>query len=80
MQKIVRQLAGLGRLPDEIPAELPPPRARHAEVLVIGAGPAGLAAATQAARAGRRVLLIDEQERAGGSYLSHPAFEPTARR
>ncbi len=74
MQKIVRELAGLGRLPDEIPAELPAARARHVEILVIGAGPAGLAAATAAARAGRRVLIVEEQERAGGSYLAHPAF------
>jgi sarcosine oxidase subunit alpha len=76
MQKIVRQLAGLGKLPDETEGELKLPRSqsRHVEFLVVGAGPAGLAAATAAASRGRKVLLIDEQERAGGSYLSHPAF------
>jgi sarcosine oxidase subunit alpha len=78
MQKIVRQLAGLGKLPDEsatsTSGSLPTPRSRHVEVVVVGAGPAGLAAATAAARAGRKVLIVEEQERGGGSYLAHPAF------
>jgi sarcosine oxidase subunit alpha len=76
MQKIARQLAGLGRLPDEGPLEIPPATTRHVEVLVVGAGPAGLAAATAAARAGRRVLLIDENDRAGGSLLADPRHGP----
>ena len=37
-----------------------------AEVLVVGAGPAGLAAATELARAGRQVLLLEREEEAGG--------------
>lgn len=36
------------------------------DVAVIGAGPAGLAAATQAAKAGLSVILLDEQDAAGG--------------
>ena len=77
MQKVVRQLGGLGRLPDEPVGgvqALPTPTVKHVEVAVIGGGPAGLAAATAAARAGRRTLLVDEQDRLGGSYLAHPAF------
>src|SRR3954467_5105987 len=42
----------------------------HVDVLVVGAGPAGLAAALTAARAGARVALVDEQAEAGGSLLS----------
>ncbi|RKQ34923.1 sarcosine oxidase subunit alpha family protein [Kocuria tytonis] len=44
----------------------------HADVLVVGAGPAGLAAAREAARGGARVLLVDEQPLPGGSLLSRP--------
>jgi NADPH-dependent 2,4-dienoyl-CoA reductase/sulfur reductase-like enzyme len=37
-----------------------------AEVAVVGAGPAGIAAACRAAESGRQVLLLDENPRAGG--------------
>lgn len=36
------------------------------DILVVGAGPAGLGAAIEAARAGARVLLVDENQKAGG--------------
>jgi thioredoxin reductase len=39
---------------------------RQVEVAIIGAGPAGLAAAAQASRHGAQVVLIDEQAAAGG--------------
>jgi len=38
----------------------------NTEILVIGAGPAGIAAAVSAAECGRRVLLIDDNPQAGG--------------
>ncbi|PLC53263.1 FAD/NAD(P)-binding oxidoreductase [Pollutimonas nitritireducens] len=37
-----------------------------ADIVVIGAGPAGMAAATLAARCGAQVMLLDEQDGAGG--------------
>ena len=39
---------------------------RHTEVLVIGAGPGGIAAATAAAKSGAKVTLLDDNPRAGG--------------
>jgi NADPH-dependent 2,4-dienoyl-CoA reductase/sulfur reductase-like enzyme len=39
---------------------------KHADVIVVGAGPAGIAAATQAARHGRSVLLVDDNPAPGG--------------
>jgi sarcosine oxidase subunit alpha len=42
----------------------------HADVLVIGGGPAGLAAAREAVRSGARVILMDDQPELGGSLLS----------
>ncbi|GHD13569.1 sarcosine oxidase subunit alpha family protein [Zhihengliuella salsuginis] len=42
----------------------------HADVLIVGAGPAGLAAAREAAKTGARTILMDDQPSAGGSLLS----------
>ncbi|MGN7251713.1 MULTISPECIES: sarcosine oxidase subunit alpha family protein [unclassified Arthrobacter] len=42
----------------------------HADILVIGGGPAGLAAAREAVRSGARVILMDDQPELGGSLLS----------
>lgn len=44
----------------------------HADVLVVGAGPAGLTAARTAAATGARVILVDDQPELGGSLLSEP--------
>lgn len=43
----------------------------EADVAVIGAGPAGIAAATCAAEAGCRVVLVDEAPRPGGQIWRH---------
>ena len=46
---------------------------REAEVVVIGAGPAGIAAATRAAESGRTVVLLDESPEVGGQIWRHRA-------
>jgi NADPH-dependent 2,4-dienoyl-CoA reductase/sulfur reductase-like enzyme len=43
----------------------------EADIAVIGAGPAGIAAATCVAEAGRRVVLVDEAPRPGGQIWRH---------
>ncbi|MFI5860788.1 NAD(P)/FAD-dependent oxidoreductase [Streptomyces sp. NPDC051546] len=43
------------------------------DLAVVGAGPAGLAAAVTAAGLGLRVTLLDAGERPGGQYFRHPA-------
>jgi sarcosine oxidase subunit alpha len=64
-----RGLAGRGQLePGEDGAFYDRMHA-HCDVLVVGAGPAGLAAALAAGRSGARVILADEQPEAGGGLL-----------
>ena len=70
--KVVRQLSGLGKLPDRAATDLPAVGVRRVDVCVIGGGPAGLAAATATARAGRSTVLIDDQLRPGGSLRTDP--------
>ncbi|MFF3286066.1 sarcosine oxidase subunit alpha family protein [Streptomyces sp. NPDC003023] len=65
-------LSGLGRLdPTPDPAEYDKKYA-HTDVLVVGAGPAGLAAAVAASRTGARVIVVDDQPEPGGALLSCP--------
>lgn len=53
---------------------------RHMDVLVIGAGPGGLAAAEAAAAAGASVTVVDERTAPGGQYFKQPATDLAAAR
>jgi sarcosine oxidase subunit alpha len=70
--KVVRQLSGLGKLPDRPASELPDVHRIDVDVCVIGGGPAGLAAATATASAGRTTVIVDDQLRPGGSLRADP--------
>ena len=65
-----RTLSGLGVLDPEPDAAAYDKKFVHTDVLVIGAGPSGLAAALSAARSGARVIVLDEQPELGGSLLA----------
>jgi sarcosine oxidase subunit alpha len=69
----IRHAAGLGVAPATADPSRYETRYAHCDILVVGAGPAGLAAAGEAAGAGARVLLVDEQSEPGGGLLSEPA-------
>jgi sarcosine oxidase, subunit alpha len=59
-EKVIRRATGLGRLPQGGPRAVIDARHEHPDVLVVGAGIAGLAAAVEAAAHGDSVLLADE--------------------
>ncbi|PWJ86283.1 heterotetrameric sarcosine oxidase alpha subunit [Pseudaminobacter salicylatoxidans] len=69
-EPFIRGAAGLGKSPTEPDPDTYASRFAHCDVLVVGAGPAGLAAALEAGRIGARVILCDEQAEPGGSLLS----------
>ncbi|XOK14472.1 sarcosine oxidase subunit alpha [Agrobacterium tumefaciens] len=71
-EPFIRAAAGLGVSPTEEDPDIYASRNLHCDVLIVGAGPAGLAAARAAAVDGLKVVLVDENAEAGGTLLSEP--------
>ncbi|MDR7034561.1 sarcosine oxidase subunit alpha [Mesorhizobium sp. BE184] len=71
----IRAAAGLGVAPDQPDPDHYSSRFAHCDVLVLGGGAAGLAAALAAAESGVRVVIADEQAELGGALR----FESGAR-
>jgi sarcosine oxidase subunit alpha len=69
-EPMIRRAAGLGEAPREPDPDHYAFEYAHCDVAVVGSGPAGLAAALAASRAGARVMLFDEQAEFGGSLLA----------
>jgi sarcosine oxidase subunit alpha len=69
-EPLIRRAAGLGRMADDPDPDRYERAHAFCDVLVVGAGPAGLMAALSAARSGARVLLAEQDFRFGGRALS----------
>jgi sarcosine oxidase subunit alpha len=77
-ERQMRKVAGLGSInPDSRPQASPKDYA-FCDLLVVGSGPAGLSAATAAARQGLQVMLVEEQQAVGGSLCWQWTGNPTA--
>jgi sarcosine oxidase, subunit alpha len=63
----IRRAAGLGAAPAQPDPDRYEERHQHCDVLVVGGGPAGLAAALAATRAGARVMLVEDRPVLGGA-------------
>ena len=80
-EPIIRRAAGLGSLSMQDDPDLYNKGFLHCDLLVVGAGPAGLAAALTAGRAGARVLLAEEDFLLGGRLITEDMAlgdDPTA--
>lgn len=75
-EPFIRKAAGLGRAPDSPDGDRYAAGTLQTDVLVIGAGPAGSAAALAAAGAGANVLLVDAGD---VPTLTHPAVRTLSR-
>lgn len=69
-EEVIRDAAGLGEAPKQLDADRYDKCFAHCDVLVVGGGPSGLAAAHAAGLSGARVILVDDQRELGGSLLS----------
>ncbi len=69
----IRRMAGLGRAPAAADPDSYTRRFAHCDVLVVGGGAAGLAAARAAAHGGAKVFLLEQDFCFGGALLANGA-------
>ena len=68
-ERVIRAAAGMGRAPGEPDPDRYEHQYAHCDLLVVGGGAAGLAAARAAADSGLRIILCDEGARVGGTLV-----------
>jgi sarcosine oxidase subunit alpha len=78
-ERMFRVITGLGAVRLDAPRRATPKRYGFCDVLVIGGGPSGLAAALEAAAAGASVVLVDEGFRLGGGGSCYEGARDTLR-
>ncbi len=74
-ERMIRKAAGLGYAPTQTDPDTYDKSYAHADIMVVGGGPAGLAAALSAGRSGARVLLVEMDSRLGGHLLNSGSQE-----
>ena len=65
----IRKAAGLGNAPTSSDPDRFSQRAAFCDILVVGAGPAGMQAALEAAESGKRVILVEQDNILGPSLI-----------
>ena len=74
----IRKAAGLGNAPTQTDPDRFSQRAAFCDLLVIGAGPAGMQAAVEAAESGKRVILVEQDSILAPSLLRDPQEQDAA--
>ena len=72
----IRKMAGLGDAPTEEDPDHYASTYAHCDLLIVGAGPAGIDAALAYLGSNKRVILIEEQDELGGGALADPSLWP----
>lgn len=77
MQKIARRIAGIGELPADALSAIPA-RVEECDVLIVGAGAAGLSAAAACAARSLSAIVVDDGEGPGGHRAHHASADVRA--
>jgi sarcosine oxidase subunit alpha len=72
----IRKMAGLGDAPTAEDPDHYAATYAHCDLLIVGAGPAGIDAALGYMDTNKRIILVDEQDELGGGALADPALWP----
>ena len=79
-EKLIRRAAGMGKASREPDPDHYEQAHDFCDLLVVGAGPAGMAAAASAAEAGLDVILVEQDHTMGGDLLMQSGADVAAKR